>query len=147
MSVKSCFFLSGFSFTDTDNSQGEGGRDGIIFYSTPSIVAAHKHSGINLQFCMWDEYRILLIVSLLFTRLLLHLIDWLCDVNFYLLTWWFDSRIRYSILIWETGGLELASTITFYYKRTEIGGHYHFIALQRDRSHNGSTQWYRFLSN
>ena len=28
------FFLPGYSFTDTDDSQNSGGREGTIFYST-----------------------------------------------------------------------------------------------------------------
>ena len=35
------FFLSGFSFTDTDNSQGSRGKERIIFYSTLPLLPAH----------------------------------------------------------------------------------------------------------
>ena len=38
------------------------------------------------------------------------LIDWWCNVR--LLTWWFDLGFCYSNLTPETGGFELASTIT-----------------------------------
>ena len=69
-------FLSGFSFTDTDDSQGGRGREGTIFYSILPLPSAHKHLGIylpystlsyppahkhlriNLQLCMWDGYHI-----------------------------------------------------------------------------------------
>ena len=37
------FFLSGFSFTDTDESQGSRGREGTIFYSTLPLPPAHEH--------------------------------------------------------------------------------------------------------
>ena len=85
--MRSFFFLSGFSFTDTDNSQDSRGREGTIFYSTLPLPPPHEHSDIYLQLCMWDDYHIFLIAPLVFTRLLLdeiyHLIelpfDWLID--------------------------------------------------------------------
>ena len=46
------FFLSGFSFTDTDNSQDSRGREGTIFYSTLPLPPAHERSGTYLQLCM-----------------------------------------------------------------------------------------------
>ena len=66
-----CFFLSGFSFTDTDDSQDTRGREETIFYSTLPLPPTHEHSNIYLQLCMWDEYHIFLIATLVFTRLLL----------------------------------------------------------------------------
>ena len=112
------FFLSGFSFTDTDNSQDSMGSEGTIFYSTLPFPPAHEHSDIYLQLCMWDGYHIFLIAPLVFTRLLLdeiyHLIELLLDwlIMWYcLLAFWIDFRFCYSYLTWETGGLELASTI------------------------------------
>ena len=65
------FFLSGLSFTDTDDSQDSWGRKGTIFYFTLPLPPAHEHSGIYLQLCMWDDYHIFLIATLVFTRLLL----------------------------------------------------------------------------
>ena len=44
------FFLSGFSFTDTDNSQDSRGREGTIFYSTLLLPPAHEHSDIFYNF-------------------------------------------------------------------------------------------------
>ena len=90
------FFLSGFSITDTDDSQNSRGREGTIFYSTVPLPPAHEHSDIYLQLCMWDDYHIFLIATLVFTRLLLddilppyritiYLIDWWCEVCFCLL--------------------------------------------------------------
>ena len=80
-------FLSGFSFTDTDNSQDSRRREGTIVYSILPLPPAHKHSDIYLQLCMWGDYHVFLIATLVFTRLLLdeiyHLIelpfDWLID--------------------------------------------------------------------
>ena len=37
------FFLSGFSFTDTDDSQDSRGRKGTIFYSSLPLPPAHEH--------------------------------------------------------------------------------------------------------
>ena len=38
------FFLSGLSFTDTDDSQDSRGREGTIFYSTLPLPPTHEHS-------------------------------------------------------------------------------------------------------
>ena len=77
------FFLLGFSFTETDDSQDSRGREGTIFYSTLPLPPAHEQSDICLQLCMWDDYHIFLIAPLVFTRLLLdeiyHLIELLFD--------------------------------------------------------------------
>ena len=81
------FFLSGFSFKGADDSQDIRGREGTIFYSTLPLPPAHEHSDTYLQLCMWDDYQVFLIATLVFTRLLLdeiyHLIelpfDWLID--------------------------------------------------------------------
>ena len=93
------FFLSGFSFTDTENSQDSRGREGTIFYSTVPFPPAHEHSDIYLQLCTWDDYHIFLIATLVFTRLLLeeiyHLIELLFD---WLMMWhWFSFAC---LLIW-----------------------------------------------
>ena len=61
------FFLSGFSFTDTDDSQDSRGREGTIFYSTLPLPPAHDYSDIYLQLCMWDDYHMFLIAPLIFT--------------------------------------------------------------------------------
>ena len=39
-------FLSGFSFTETDDSQDRRVREGTIFYSTLPLPPAHEHSDI-----------------------------------------------------------------------------------------------------
>ena len=94
---------------------GQQGKGGTIFHSTRSRKFRH------LQFSTWDDYHIFLIATLVFTRLLLdeiyhltnyHLTDWWCNVDFRLFAFWFDFRFCYSYFFtWETGGLELASTI------------------------------------
>ena len=68
--LKNCFFLSGFSFTDIDDSQDSREREGTFVYSTLPLPPAHQHSGIYLELCMWDDYHIFLIATLLFTRLI-----------------------------------------------------------------------------
>ena len=95
-------------FTDTDFSQDSRGRERTIFYSTLPLPPAHEHRDIYLQLCMWDDYHVFLIATLVFTRLLLdeiyctlsnyHLIDWWCNVC--LFTWWIDSRF-FVTAIWH----------------------------------------------
>ena len=98
-------FLLGFSITGTDDLQNSRGREGTIFYSTLSLPPAHEHWDIYFQLCMWDDYHVFLIATLVFTRLLLDeissliklaldwLIDWLIDwwCNVCLCIWWIDS--------------------------------------------------------
>ena len=124
------FFSIRVFFTDTNNSQDSRGREGTIFCSTLPLLPAHEHWDIYLQLCMWNDYYVLLIATLVFTRLLLdeiyHLIelpiDWLSD---WLIDWLIDDPMFvsllddylilgfcYSNLTWENGGFELASTIT-----------------------------------
>ena len=116
------FFLSGFSFTDTDDSQYSRKREWNIIYSTLPLPHAHEHWNIYLQFCMWDDYHIFLIATLVFTRLLLldeiyHLIElsfdrWYNVCVFVCLPDELILRFCYSDLTWETNGFKLASTIT-----------------------------------
>ena len=75
-------FLSGFSFTDTDDSQSSREREGTIVDSTLPLPPAHEHSDIYLQLCMWGDYHVFLIASLVFTRLLLNEIDHLIELLF-----------------------------------------------------------------
>ena len=124
------FFLSGFSFTDTDDSQDSRGREGTIFYSTLPLPPAHEHSDIYLQLCMWDDYHIFLIALLVFTRLLLyeiyHLIElpfWLIDdvtLSVCLFTWLFDSSF-FVIAIWVGKPVDSNShrLLPLYYKWTD----------------------------
>ena len=43
---KYIYTLSGFYFTDTDDSQDSKGSEGTIFYSTLSLPPAHEYSDI-----------------------------------------------------------------------------------------------------
>ena len=109
---KKVFFYQGF-LSRTLTTHRTAGKGRGPFYCTLPLPHAHQH-------CTWDDYHIFLIATLVFTRLLLdefyHLIellfDWLtCNVDFRLFACWFDFRFCYSYFTWETGGLELASTI------------------------------------
>ena len=51
------FFLSGFSFTDTDASRESRKLWGPSFCSSLPLRPAHKHSDIYLQNCMWDDFK------------------------------------------------------------------------------------------
>ena len=90
--VYTYFFLSGVSFTATDNSQDSRGREGTFFYSTLPLPPAHEHSDIYVQLCTWDDYHIFLIATLVFTRLLL-------DETYHLIE---DSTLTESTLFWRT---------------------------------------------
>ena len=87
MLTQSLFSLSKLSFTDTDDSQDSWGREGTIVYSTLPVRSAHEHPIIYFQLCMWDDYHVLLIATLVFTKLVLHQtyhliqlpFDWLID--------------------------------------------------------------------
>ena len=107
---KKFFFLSGFSFTDTDDSQDSKGRERTIFYSTLPLPPAHEHSDIYLQLCMWDDYHVFLIATLVYqtaTRWDLppyRITIWLTDdvtLSFCLLTWWLDSSFFFVTAIWD----------------------------------------------
>ena len=89
------FFYQGFlSQTLTIHRIAGEGR-GPYFYSTIPLPPALEHWDIYLQHCMWDDYHVFLIATLVFTRLLLDEIYHFC----------------YCDLTLKTGGFELASTI------------------------------------
>ena len=126
----SIFFLSRFSFTDTDNSQDRSGRggEGTIFYSTLPPPPAHEYWDIYLQLCMWDDYHGFLIATLVFTRLLLdeiyHLIelpfDWLIDEAMFVCLH-NELILHFVTAIWHGKPVDLNSRrlSPLYYKRTD----------------------------
>ena len=65
------FFLSGFPFAGIDNSQESKDRVVTIFILHYHFCQAHKHLFIYLQFYIWDDYLLLLIVVHVITTLLL----------------------------------------------------------------------------
>ena len=106
------FFSVRVFFTDTDYSQDSRAREGTIFYSTLPLPPVHEHWDIYLQLCLWDDYHVFFISTLVFTRLLLdeiyHIIElpfeWLIDdCNVCLFTWWIDTMFlseRFDIGNW-----------------------------------------------
>ena len=127
------FFLSGFSFTDTNDSHDSRGREETFFYSALPLPSAHKYSDIYLQLCKWDDYHVFLITALVFTRLLLDIyrleiyrliqlpFDWLIeDACLLVFIWWFDSRF-FATAIWQRkpADLNLHWLSPLYYKWTD----------------------------
>ena len=96
------FFLSGFSFTDTDDSQDSRGREGTIFYSTLALPPAQFHVRwlSHIFNCTYLLYLPDCYSMRLTTLSNYHLTDW-CDVNLNLFTWRFDSRFLWQQF--ETG--------------------------------------------
>ena len=62
------FFLSGISFTDTDNSQDSRKGPSLSLSTTSSRSRIFRHL---LEFCIWNDYDVFVIASLV-TRLLFH---------------------------------------------------------------------------
>ena len=89
------FFLIRIFFTDTDDLQDSRGREGTIFYSTLPLPPAHEHWDIYLQLCMWDEYHVFLIATLVFTRLLHDEIHHLFELPF---EWLLDDAMFVCLL-------------------------------------------------
>ena len=114
-------FFVFFSITDTDYSQDNRGREGTIVYSNLPLPPAKEHSDIYLQLCMWGDYHVFLIATLVFTRLLLDEICHLIELPF---EWLIDDELIlsfcYSDLTLETGGFELASTITLVLQANQL---------------------------
>ena len=80
-------FLSGFFFTDTDNSQDNRGREGTIFYSTLPLHPLTNIQTFIFNFALstfqQDDCHIFLIATLVFTRLLLDEIYHLIELLFH----------------------------------------------------------------
>ena len=115
-SIRNFFFLSGFSFKDTDSSLDNRVKGGVMLYSTLLFPPAREHSDIYSQLCMWNECHTVLIASPVTTRLLLdefyHLTElphWLIDDVILVSVCLLDDLILdicYSSLLLETGGFE-----------------------------------------
>ena len=115
------FFSIRVFFTDIDNSQDSTGREENIFYSTLPLPPLHEHWDNYLQLCMWDDYHISLIATLVFTRVLLdqiyHIIKlpFECLIDDAMFVCLLDELILgfyYNNLTLKTSGFELVSTIT-----------------------------------
>ena len=124
------FFLSGFSFTDTDDPQNSRRREETIFYSTLPLPSAHEHSDIYVQLCAWDDYHRFLIATLTFTRLLLDEIYHLIELPFDWLMLWSKFLFVYLMILYQvfvtatlirdTSELELSSTITLVLQANQL---------------------------
>ena len=96
-----CFFLSGFSFTDTDDSQDRKGREGTIFLfhstiSTRSRTFIRFFATLHVR-CLSHIFNRNACIYQTATRWDLppyRITIWLIDdeVSFCLFTWWFDTR-------------------------------------------------------
>ena len=109
---------------------GQQGKEGDHFYSPLPYPSAHEHSDIYLQLCMWDDYHIFLIATLVFTRLLLNEIlqpyritIWLIDdVKFVLACLLDDLILGYCYNNLDTGKPVESNShrqSPLYYKRTD----------------------------
>ena len=78
------FFLSGYFFTDTNDSQYSRWRFGSMLYSTRPLRPSHEHSDIYLQLYMWDDYHVFLIAPLVSTSLLLDGFTTLLNYHFWI---------------------------------------------------------------
>ena len=110
------FFLSWFTFTDTDDSQDSRGWEETIFYSTLLLPPAHEHSDIYFATLHLRCYHIFLIAPLVFTSLILDEIYHLVELLFELLMmrYWFlfvylliSFRVWLKQLVWCHNKLEL----------------------------------------
>ena len=113
------FFYNGFLHRHW-RSQDSTGREGTIFYSTLPLPPAHEHWDIYLHLCIWDDYHVFSIATLVFTWLLdeiYHLIElpfqWLIHDAIFVCS--LDKLILhfcYSDWTLGTARLKLVSTIT-----------------------------------
>ena len=123
------FFSIRVLFTDTDDSHDSRGSKGTIFYSILPFLPAHENWDIYLRIFMWHDYHVFLTATVVFTRLLLNLIYYLIKLPF---EWLMDDAMFvclldelilgfcYSDLTLETGGFELASTVTLVLQSTQL---------------------------
>ena len=116
------FFHRHWQFT---GQQGKGGDDTLyhLEYTLP-LPPAHEPWDLYLQLCMWNDYHVFLVATFELTRLLLDEIDHIIKLPFWLIDWLIDDAMFvylldklilsfcYSDLTCETGGFELALTMT-----------------------------------
>ena len=89
--------------------QGEGGDHLFSHCTTFTRSLYHFHPFRHLFATLHARW-----LSHIFncTACIYNWINWWCDISFCLFIWWFDSRILLQQFDTETGGLQLASTIT-----------------------------------
>ena len=94
------FCLSGFSFTDTVDSENSRGKDHFLFHFNTLIRSRKFRNLFSTLHVRWLSHifnRIACYLpycySMIFTTLSnYHLTEWWCDGNFSFCTWWFDSK-------------------------------------------------------
>ena len=105
LSLRICFFVSGFSQTLTIH--GQHGKRGDHLYSSLSPPPALEDSDVFLRHYTWDDYKVFLIASLAITRLVpfrftilvnYHLIDWWWNVDFCLIARWCQFRFLHKTI-------------------------------------------------
>ena len=124
-----CFFLSGFSFTNTDDSQdtgqhgkGEEEEDHLLFHSTTSNrsrTLRHSFATLHVRWLSHIFNRIACIYQTAtrwglppYRITIWHLIDWWCDIKFLFVYVMISFQLFcYSNLRRKTGGFKLVSTI------------------------------------
>ena len=99
-SVLFFFFSIRVFFADTNDSQDSRGKEGTIFYFILPLPPADEHWDIYLELCIWDNYHLLLIATLIYQtatwwdlppyRITIWVADWWSNVC--LFTWWIDTR-------------------------------------------------------
>ena len=114
--LRFCEIFNFFSIADTYDSPDSKGREGTIFYSTLPLHQLTNIQTFFLQHCMWDDYNIFLTQRLRLSGFCICRITiWLIDDVMIIFVCLRDDLILgfcYSNLTWETGRLELTSTIT-----------------------------------
>ena len=114
------FFYQGFlSRTLTTHKRVGEGADHLLFHSTTSTRSQTFRYLFATLHVRWLSHIFIRIACIYqaatwsyFTTLSnYYLIYSWCDVDFRLFSCWFDIRFCYSYLTWETGGLELTTTI------------------------------------
>ena len=114
--LRYCFFLSGFSFTDTDDLQDSRGKEETFFYFSLPVPPAYEYSDIYLQRFIWDDFYVFLIATRVYQTatwwdlppywITIWLIHWWCNVC--LFTGWFESRF-FVTAIWHEKPVDLNS--------------------------------------
>ena len=126
------FFLSGFPFTDTDDSQDSKGREGTFWdlflfdsnTSTRSRALRHLLATLHVTWLSHIFNRNACVYQtatrwdLLPYRITIWLIDWWCNVC--LFTWWIDSRfLLQRFWHWKPVDLNSHRLSPLYYKQTD----------------------------
>ena len=106
------FLLSGFSFTDTDNSKDSSEGRGPSFIPPYHFYPLMNIQTFILKLCTWDDYHIFLIALLVFTR-------W--DLPPYRITIWLIDDVMLISLIWVHYCRHTISVVIYTYLKNIFG--------------------------